>query len=269
MEAVCVRGVDEEAVVHREVEGVQDVAGEKGRDHLNGLVADGLRGAEYGAFGAEGVEVVEREVGSAVVEELVVGELVEDYPDQQWMLARWLWSGCPGGCVLMGAGLPKTDVEKLREGAESEDGEEDAGEVAEAHEGAVLASEFEEQQQDKCCPHGSEQEEDAAGKREGEHVSHALEDSGRDDDAQNQAHPGIEARARERSDDREEQQTEQKDVGQLRIDDAVEGEGNMHARVVAATQKVAVVHDEEDGGQADALAELLQHLIRLVFCEEE
>ena len=67
---------------------------QRGKD-LDGVVAGGLGVGEERALGAESVEVGEVEVGGAVLEELVVGELVEDDPDQEGMLARGLGRGRP------------------------------------------------------------------------------------------------------------------------------------------------------------------------------
>jgi hypothetical protein len=77
------------------------------------------------------------------------------------------------------------------------------------------------------------------------------------DDGQQQTDKGIEAGALQRGEDGEDQQAEQKDVRELREADAGERVGHMHAHVRAAAEQVAVVHDEEDGGEADGLAELL------------
>ena len=82
--------VDPEAVAEGVTDAVDDAAGEQRGEDLDGMDADGLGVGEERALGAKGVEVGEGEVGGAVLEELVVGELVEDDPDQKGMLARGL-----------------------------------------------------------------------------------------------------------------------------------------------------------------------------------
>ncbi len=118
----------------REAEVVDGLAGEERGDDLDGVVADGLDVGEEGALAAEGVEVGEVEVAGAVLEELVVGELVEDDPDEERVVARGLRGGGPGGVVLLRAGLPAGDPEQLSDAADGEDGEEDADGVADAEE---------------------------------------------------------------------------------------------------------------------------------------
>ena len=89
--------------------------------------------------------------------------------------------------------------------------------------------------------------------------------------------PGVEAGAREGGEEEEEQQGEEEEVGDMREADLGEGERGVHADVRAATQQVAVVGDEDERGEAERLAELLQHssillarhFLGLDFLEEE
>ena len=72
---------------------------------------------------------------------------------------------------------------------------------------------------------------------------------------------GYSSRTREGSNHREQQQPEQNNVRQLRPNDLVQCKRHMHADVIPAAQQVSVAHDQQHGGEAEALAELLQHLV--------
>ena len=90
----------------------------------------------------------------------------------------------------------------------------------------------------------------------------------RDGDGEQKAQPGIEAGAREGGEEEEEQQSDKENVGDVRVAELGEGEWSVHAYVGAATEEVAVVGDKNERGEAQRLAELLQHssiLLEAIF----
>ena len=87
----------------------------------------------------------------------------------------------------------------------------------------------------------------------------ALQEIGRDGDGEQKAQPGVEAGARECGEEEEEQQGEEEEVCDVGEADLGEGERGVHADVRAAAEQVAVVGDQDERGEAERLAELLQH----------
>src|SRR6185437_15758313 len=85
--------------------------------------ADRLGMREEGALRAQGIEVRKVHVIGAVFEELVVGELVEDDPDDARMIAWRLRQLRPRSGDLVGSGLPAGDPDKLRHRAAGKDHE--------------------------------------------------------------------------------------------------------------------------------------------------
>ena len=109
--------VDPQAVVEVVADSVDDFAGKQRRDDFYSVITGRLGVGEEGALGAEGVEVGEAEIPGAVLEGLVVGELVEDDPDQQRMIVRRLElsraAPIPCGRDLVRCGLPSGDPKQL------------------------------------------------------------------------------------------------------------------------------------------------------------
>ena len=165
----------------------------------------------------------------------------------------------------MRPGCPARNVEQFPNTEESKDGQKNPGEVPHPHDAAIPALEFEKQQHKNRRPYQRKQDQASVQQVEGEFGSRALDQVRRNDDGQQQLYQRIQARTRQRSENCEQQQPQQQDVRQLRVYDAVERKRHMHADVGAAAQQVAVVHDEDEGGKADALAELLQHLFLFEF----
>ena len=252
--------VDPEAVAEGVTDAVDEAAGEQRGKDLDGVNADGLGVGEERALGAEGVEVGESEVGSAVLEELVVGELVEDDPDQERMLARGLGSGgglVPGGGDLVGRGLPCGDPEELRDAGEGEEDEGCGNEAAGAHEAAIPLGIAQEEQKNDGGPEDEEERDQAFDEIKRIDGLGALQQIRRDGDGEQKAQPGVEAGAREGGEEEEEEQGEEEEVRDMREADLGEGERGVHADVRAATQQVAVVGYENERCEAERLAELL------------
>jgi hypothetical protein len=254
--------MDPEAVVEGVTDAVDEAAGEQRGEDIDGVNADGLGVGEERALGAEGVEVGKSEVGGAVLEELVVGELVEDDPDQEGMLARGLGGGgglVPCGGDLVGRGLPCGDPEELRDAGEGKEGEGGGDKTAGAQEAAIPLVEAQEEQKNDGGPEDEEERDQAFDEIERIDGLGALQEIGREDDGEQQTQPGVEAGARECGEEEEEEEGQDEEVGDMRIADLGEGERGVHADVRAASEQVAVVGYEDEGGEAERLAELLQH----------
>jgi len=238
---------------------VDEAAGEQRGDDVDGVNADGLGVGEERALGAEGVEVGEGEVGGAVLKELVVGELVEDDPDDERMLARRLGRLVPDGGDLVGRGPPCGDPEELRDAGEGEEGEGGGDEATGAHEAAIPLGEAQEEQKNDGGPEDEEERDHAFDEIKRIDGLGALQKIRRDGDGEQEAQPGIEAGAREGGEEEEEQQGEEEEVCDMGEAELGEGEWGVHADIRAATQQVAVVGDEDERGEAERLAESLQH----------
>ena len=254
--------VDPEAIVEGVADAVNQAAGEQRGKDLVGVNAGGLGVGEERALGAEGVEVGEAEVPGAVLEGLVVGELVEDDPDQERMLARRLGSGgglVPGGGDLVGGGLPCGDPEELRDDGEGEQDKAGGDKAASAHEAAIPLVEAQEEQKNDGGPEDEEERDQAFDEIERINGLGALQKIRREDDGEQEAQPGVEAGARECGEEEKEQQGEEEEVGDVRIADLGEGEWGVHADVRAATEQVAIVDDQDERGEAERLAKSLQH----------
>ena len=230
--AGTVGAVDPEAVAEGVADAVDEAAGEQRGKDLDGVNADGLGVGEERALGAEGVEVWEGEAGGAVVEELVVGELVEDDPDQERMLARRLGCGgglVPGGGDLVGRGLPCGDPEELRDAGEGEEDEGCGNEAAGAHEAAIPLGEAQKEQKNDGGPEDEEERDQGFDETKRIDGLGALQKIRRDGDGEQKAQPGVEAGVRECGEEEEEQQGEEEEVGDVRVADASEGEWGVHA----------------------------------------
>lgn len=86
-----------------------------------------------------------------------------------------------------------------------------------------------------------------------------MDEIRRNDDGNEQTHPGIETCAHGHGEHDEEQQRNQQDVGDLRVADAREWLRGVHADICAAAEEVAIVDDQDERRKSEALAELLQH----------
>ena len=105
--------VHPQAVVEVVADAVDDLAGKQRGNDLYRVVSGGLGVGKERALGAEGVEVGQVQVARAVLEDLVVGEFIEDHPDQQRMLARALGRCSPRGGDLVRRRLPGGHPEQL------------------------------------------------------------------------------------------------------------------------------------------------------------
>ena len=105
---------------------------------------------------AEGVEVGEVEVGGAMLEDLVVGELVEDDPDQQRMLARRLWWPAHAAVISFGAGFhvaTQRSCAMLQNAKMTRDAADGA---ADAHQAAVPLGKAQQKQEQNAGPDDQE-----------------------------------------------------------------------------------------------------------------
>jgi hypothetical protein len=169
-----------------------------------------------------------------------------------------LRGGLPGGYFLLGAGLPGGDPEELADAGEGEEGEEGAEDAGDAEGSAIPEGEAEEEEQKQGGPDDGEGDDEAVDFAHGEEGLAALNDVGRDDDGEDEAGPAVEGRATEGDEDAEEEEGEDEDVGDVGQTDGGEGDGRMHAGVGASAEELAVVGDEDEGGDADALREFFE-----------
>src|ERR1700728_1379620 len=150
------------------------------------------------------------------------------------------------------------DPKQLDDAEHSEDSGENAGSIAAAQYGAVPAWEFRAQDQNQRSPDRSQQEQKSRVRNEQTDCLRPVKEIGRNNDGDRQLQPDVVARALKRQKHAEDKQAENKNVRDLRRDQAANRKCLVQADVISAAKQVAVVHDEDNRREADGLAEFLE-----------
>ncbi len=195
----------------------------------------------------------------AVRKDLVVGELVEEDPDDLLMRARRLRSRGPGRVVLVGAGLPAHDEAELDEADDGEDGEEDSCSIAAADREAIPLGELAQHRDEHDAP-DDHADDERAGDGEGNLAPQAFDEVPRQGDRERKANDGVVAGLLEADQADENERGQNEDVRHLGEADADQRKGDVHANVAAPAEQVAVVHDQNERRKPNALGELLRKL---------
>jgi hypothetical protein len=118
------------------------------------------------------------------------------------------------------------------------------------------------QKQQQRSPHHQQDDDDAFDQVEGKKRLRPLDEIRRNNDGCHQPDPGIVACPRRDAENDKQQQSDQENIGDLRITDARDRERRMHANVGATTQQISIVAHQDHGREADALAESLQQSLQ-------